>query len=178
MMSLKRNCQVKRPAPVGFPTFFHNKNPELGQRFWNRFLLKRVVVSSGLYPRNPYLLSQKRKRVVSWKHLTLPKPENDTWLPLSASKNLLFVVDHVSKFQLFKVQLQETIPVSSSIFRQPRMFDALPPWKNDQVSWGLLFFSRFASNQRNFGRDFVENVDLDELLGELFHISYITKAKC
>lgn len=87
-------------------------------------------------------------------------------------------MDHVSKFRLFKVQLQETIPVSSSIFRQPRMFDALPPWKNDQVSWGLLFFSRFASNQRNFGRDFVKHVDLDELLGELFNISYITKAKC
>ena len=49
-------------------------------------------------------------------------------------------MDHVSKFQLFKVQLQETIPVSSSIFRQPRIFHALPPWKNDQVRWGLLFF--------------------------------------
>ena len=52
------------------------------------------------------------------------------------------------------------------------------PGKTTKSGGGCCFFSRFVSNQRNFGRDFVKHVDLDELLGELFNISYITKAKC
>ena len=70
-----------------------------------------------------------------------------------------------------KVQLQETIPVSSSIFLQPRIFNEPSlPMETNQVTWEVCFFSRFGSNQRNFARNFVEKIDLDELFGELWII--------
>lgn len=74
----------------------------------------------------------------------------------------------MSKFQLFKV----TIPVSSSIFRQPQIVDELEK-QPSQLGVVVFFFYRFASNQRNFG-DFGEQVDLDELFWVSYFIYHIS----